>query len=67
MTLKNWLVITQNNGVNDPFLKGHGDSRYIYIYIYTYLYTQSGAGPLTRDAGDGVLSAPPRRTYSSGD
>ena len=28
--LKKWLVITQNNGVMDPFLKGHGDSRLIY-------------------------------------
>ena len=24
MTLKKWLVITQNNGVMDPFLKDHG-------------------------------------------
>ena len=30
MTLKKWLVITQNNGVVDPFLKGHGDSRYLF-------------------------------------
>ena len=27
MTLQKWLVITQNNGVMDPFFKGHGDSR----------------------------------------
>ena len=23
-----WLVITRNNGVMDPFFKGHGDSRF---------------------------------------
>ena len=33
MTLKNG-AITQYNGVMSPFLKGHGDSRYIYIYAY---------------------------------
>ena len=27
MTPKKWLVITQNNGVLDSFLKGHGDSQ----------------------------------------
>ena len=30
MTLQKKMgVITQNNGVIDPFLKGHGDSRYL--------------------------------------
>ena len=29
MTLKN-EVSTQNNGVMDPFLKGHGESRYTF-------------------------------------
>ena len=33
MTLKQWLVLAQNNGVIDPFLKGHGDSRYLYLCI----------------------------------
>ena len=28
MSLKQMEVATQNNGVVDPFLKGHGDSRY---------------------------------------
>ena len=28
MTLTKWLVSTQNNGVFDPFFRGHGDSRY---------------------------------------
>ena len=27
MTLKKWLVVTLNNEVMDPCLKGHGDSR----------------------------------------
>ena len=26
LTLEEWFAITQNNGVIDPFLNGHGDS-----------------------------------------